>query len=122
MRDSLSAALSDALVVAPLMHVVHLHAQRSANPSGTFFYHFQGVQQTPPPSAHDAAPESNWEYHVSLNKQHPLIWTRTVSPWNPWPSNTIKMGAGYSEAIHQRDWANHASNNHQKAKGDGCRH
>lgn len=42
MRDSLSSALSDALVVAPLMHVVHLHAQRSANPSGTFFYHFQG--------------------------------------------------------------------------------
>ncbi|EFX88148.1 hypothetical protein DAPPUDRAFT_311742 [Daphnia pulex] len=42
MRDSLSLALSDALVVAPLMHVVHLHAQRSTNPSGTFFYHFQG--------------------------------------------------------------------------------
>nr|CAH0103200.1 unnamed protein product [Daphnia galeata] len=45
MRDSLSLALSDALVVAPLMHVVHLHAQRSANPSGTFFYHYQGQQQ-----------------------------------------------------------------------------
>lgn len=45
MRDSLSLALSDSLVVAPLMHVVHLHAQRSANPSGTFFYHYQGQQQ-----------------------------------------------------------------------------
>ena len=46
MRDSLSLALSDALVVAPLMHVVRLHAQRSANPSGTFFYHYQGQQPT----------------------------------------------------------------------------
>ncbi len=43
MRDSLSSALSDALVVAPLMHVVHLHATRSANPSSTFLYHFQVV-------------------------------------------------------------------------------
>jgi len=65
MRDSLSLALSDALVVAPLMHVVHLHAQRSTNPSGTFFYHFQGqmlasvIQQ----QAQDADLS---EYHVSV--------------------------------------------------------
>lgn len=47
MRDSLSSALSDALVVAPLMHVVHLHAARSANPSSTFFYHYQARRHIP---------------------------------------------------------------------------
>lgn len=56
MRDSLSLALSDSLVVAPLMHVVHLHAQRSANPSGTFFYHYQGQQQQQQPPAILAQP------------------------------------------------------------------
>lgn len=49
MRDSLASALSDALVVAPLMHVVHLHAQRSANPSGTYFYHYIGPYAPMPP-------------------------------------------------------------------------
>ncbi|KAI9563146.1 hypothetical protein GHT06_010604 [Daphnia sinensis] len=53
MRDSLSLALSDGLVVAPLMHVVHLHAQRSTNPSGTFFYHYQGQIGATQPVLHD---------------------------------------------------------------------
>ena len=70
MRDSLSLALSDALVVAPLMHVVHLHAQRSTNPSGTFFYHYQGqilasVIQTQLTSSHDTQDVDLSEYHVS---------------------------------------------------------
>lgn len=61
MRDSMTSALSDALVVAPLMHVVHLHAQRSASPSGTFFYHYQG----PVIGVHDHESADVSEYSVS---------------------------------------------------------
>ncbi|XP_057367984.1 neuroligin-1-like [Daphnia carinata] len=64
MRDSLSLALSDGLVVAPLMHVVHLHAQRSTNPSGTFFYHYQGQIGTIQPVLHDQLQDADQsEYH-----------------------------------------------------------
>jgi neuroligin len=65
MRDSLSLALSDALVVAPLMHVVHLHAQRSTNPSGTFFYHFQG-QMLASVIQQQVQDVDLSEYHVSV--------------------------------------------------------
>ena len=87
MRDSLSLALSDALVVAPLMHVVHLHAQRSANPSGTFFYHYQGQQQqqqqqqtimTQPPTINVGQQQNNdadlSEYNVRMTS--PSIFFR----------------------------------------------
>ena len=87
MRDSLSLALSDALVVAPLMHVVHLHAQRSANPSGTFFYHYQGQQQqqqqqqtimTQPPTINVGQQQNNdadlSEYNVRITS--PSIFFR----------------------------------------------
>ena len=54
MRDSLMASLSDAMVVAPLIHVVHVHAGRSTSdlPSTTYFYHYGQVHEDP-------------EYHVS---------------------------------------------------------
>lgn len=68
MRDSLSLALSDGLVVAPLMHVVHLHAQRSTNPSGTFFYHYQGQIGTIQPVLHDQQQDIDQsEYHVRFS-------------------------------------------------------
>lgn len=81
MRDSLSLALSDALVVAPLMHVVHLHAQRSANPSGTFFYHYQGQQQQTILSVPQYGQQLNdadlSEYHVRWATHH--LWSSSSS-------------------------------------------
>lgn len=74
MRDSLSSVLSDALIVAPLMHVVHLHAQRSANPSGTFFYHFQGQPSLPILSAvSNPSDQSTGGQEVDLPEYHVLI-------------------------------------------------
>ena len=54
MRDSLMAGLSDAMVVAPLIHVVHVHAGRSNSDlqPATYFYHYGQVHEDP-------------EYHVS---------------------------------------------------------
>ena len=51
MRDSVASMLSDALIVAPLMHVVHLHQEAAAtvaatsSASATYFYHYQGAMQ-----------------------------------------------------------------------------
>ena len=92
MRDSLSLALSDALVVAPLMHVVHLHAQRSANPSGTFFYHYQGQQQqqqqqqtimTQPPTINVGQQQNNdadlSEYNVRITSPSIFLDFKSLS-------------------------------------------
>jgi hypothetical protein len=53
MRDSVASLLSDALIVAPLMHVVHLH-QEAANTAATYFYHYQGYLQSPSPPSSSA--------------------------------------------------------------------
>lgn len=72
MRDSMTSALSDALVVAPLMHVVHLHAQRSANPSGTFFYHYQGPVMGVHDPAHDQGDVAEYSvrYLLMFHAEH----------------------------------------------------
>ena len=53
MRDSMTASLSDGLAVAPLVHVLHLHAARSSA-SHSFFYHYAQIYE-----------EDEADYHVS---------------------------------------------------------
>ena len=81
MRDSVASLLSDALIVAPLMHVVHLHqeaAVSTASGATTYFYHYQGgstsavgLQQQQqqqiidPWSSSTAPPPDPTEYHVT---------------------------------------------------------
>jgi len=53
MRDSMTASLSDGLAVAPLVHVLHLHAARSSA-SHSYFYHYAQIYE-----------EDEADYHVS---------------------------------------------------------